>query len=77
MSRIFNQKNCECRVRESKVDQYGRTITVTGQHAFGYNIHIQDRDKITSFPYSNGTEARKAFRALTKIRNYASNRITK
>ena len=77
MSRIFNQRNCECRVRESKVDQYGRTITVTGQHAFGYNIHIQDRDKITSFPYSNGTEARKAFRALTKIRNYASNRITK
>ena len=77
MSRNFNQKNCECRVRESKVDQYGRTITVTGQHAFGYNIHIQDRDKITSFPYSNGTEARKAFRALTKIRNYASNRITK
>ena len=77
MSRIFNQRNCECRVRESKIDQYGRTITVTGQHAFGYNIHIQDRDKITSFPYSNGTEARKAFRALTKIRNYASNRITK
>ena len=77
MSRIFNQRNCECRVRESKVDQYGRTITVTGQHAFGYNIHIQDRDKITSFPYPNGTEARKAFRALTKIRNYASNRITK
>ena len=77
MSKIFNQKNCECRVRESKIDQYGRRITVTGQHAFGYNIHIQDRDKITSFPYSNGTEARKAFRALTKIRNYASNRITK
>ena len=77
MSRIFNQKNCECKVRESKVDQYGRTITVTGQHAFGYNIHIQDRDKITSFPYPNGTEARKAFKELTKIRNYASNRITK
>ena len=77
MSKTFNQKNCECRVRESKIDQYGRRITVTGQHAFGYNIHIQDRDKITSFPYSNGTEARKAFRALTKIRNYASNNITK
>ena len=77
MSKIYNQRNCECRVRESKVDQYGRRITVTGQHAFGYNIHIQDRDKITSFPYSNGTEARKAFRALTKIRNYASNRIVK
>lgn len=77
MSKTFNQKNCECRVRESKIDQYGRTITVTGQHAFGYNIHIQERDKITSFPYPNGTEARKAFRALTKIRNYASNRIVK
>ena len=77
MSRIFNQKNCECRVRESKIDQYGRRITVTGQHAFGYNIHIQDRDKITSFPYSNGTEARKAFKELTKVRNYASNRIVK
>ena len=77
MSKTFNQKNCECRVRESKIDQYGRRITVTGQHAFGYNIHIQDRDKITSFPYSNGAEARKAFRALTKIRNYASNNITK
>ena len=77
MSKTFNQKNCECRVRESKIDQYGRTITVTGQHAFGYNIHIQDRDKITSFPYPNATEARRAFKELTKIRNYASNRITK
>ena len=77
MSKTFNQKNCECRVRESKIDQYGRRITVTGQHAFGYNIHIQDRDKITSFPYSNGTEARKAFRALTKIRNYAGNSTIK
>ena len=77
MSKTFNQKNCECRVRESKIDQYGRRITVTGQHAFGYNIHIQERDKITSFPYPNGTEARKAFRELTKVRNYASNRTTK
>ena len=77
MSRIFNQRNCECRVRESKVDQYGRTITVTGQHAFGYNIHIQERDKITSFPYPNGTEARKAFRELTKVRNYAGNSTIK
>lgn len=77
MSKIFNQRNCECKVRESKVDQYGRRVTITGQHAFGYNIHIQDRDKITSFPYSNGTEARKAFKELTKIRNYASNRIVK
>ena len=77
MSKTFNQKNCECRVRESKVDQYGRTITVTGQHAFGYNIQIQDKGKITSFPYPNGTEARIAFKELTKIRNYASNRITK
>ena len=77
MSKIFNQRNCECKVRESKVDQYGRRVTITGQHAFGYNIHIQDKDKITSFPYSNGTEARKAFKELTKIRNYASNRIVK
>lgn len=77
MSKIFNQRNCECKVRESKVDQYGRRVTITGQHAFGYSIHIQDRDKITSFPYSNGTEARKAFKELTKIRNYASNRIVK
>jgi len=50
---------------------------VTGQHAFGYNIHIQERDKITSFPYPNGTEARKAFRELTKVRNYAGNSTIK
>lgn len=52
MSKTFNQKNCECRVRESKIDQYGRRITVTGQHAFGYNIHIQDKGKNNFFSIS-------------------------
>ena len=48
--RTFNPVRCERRVRDSFTDKWGRTITLTGQHAFGYNVIIQDKNKDTSFP---------------------------
>ena len=66
--RTFNPVRCERRVRDSFVDKWGRTITLTGQHAFGYNIIIQDKNKDTSFPYPCGIAARKVFNELKKVR---------
>ena len=64
----YNPLRCERRVRDSFVDKWGRTIILAGQHAFGYNVIIQDKIKITSFPYPCGIEARKAFNELKKVR---------
>ena len=66
--RTFNPVRCERKVRDSFVDKYGRLITLTGQHAFKYNIVIQDRGNTTSYPYNNGIAARKAFNELKKVR---------
>ena len=66
--RTFNPVTCERKVRDSFVDKYGRLITLTGQHAFKYNIVIQDIGNTTSYPYNSGIEARKAFNELKKVR---------
>lgn len=66
--RTYNPLKCERRVRDSFVDKWRRTIILNGQHAFGYNVIIQDKTKITSFPYPCGIEARKAFNELKKVR---------
>ena len=66
--RTFNPVRCERRVRDSFTDKCSRTITLTEQHAFSYNVIIQDKNKDTSFPYPCGIEARKAFNELKKVR---------
>lgn len=59
---IYHRENCDNFVREIIVDIWGRTIIMSGQHAFEYNITIIS---ITGEPktitYKNGKEARKEF----------------
>lgn len=58
----YHKENCDCLIREIIVDNYGREIILSGQHAFQYSISIISiTGKITTTNYRNGKEARKEF----------------
>lgn len=49
-------------------DAWGRTIVLSGQHAFGYSITIITLFGVTRMDYPNGKEARKAYNKFRKKR---------
>lgn len=58
----YHRENCDCFIRETIVDIWGRTIHLVGRHAFEYSItviSITGRIVVTNF--KNGKEARKEF----------------
>lgn len=57
----YHRENCDCLIREVIVDVYGRTIVLSGQHAFEWSITIHTRERIVKAVYPNGREARKEF----------------
>ena len=58
----YHRENCDCLIREIILDVYGRTIVISGQHAFEYNITIKSiTGIITTTKYKDGREARKVF----------------
>lgn len=57
----FHRENCDCLVREIIIDIYGRSIILSGQHAFEWSITVYTRERIIKTTYPNGKEARKAF----------------
>lgn len=62
----YTRENCNSQVRAAIKDQYGRTITLVGKHAFEWSIVIDNgvTVKITTFP--NSSDARKEFKKLSK-----------
>lgn len=63
----FHRENCDCFVRETITDIFGRQIILGGQHAFEWSIVISTKEKITKTTYSNGKEARKEFVKYKKL----------
>lgn len=58
----YHKENCDSLIREIIVDAWGRTIVISGQHAFEYNITVTSITGIaTTTKYQNGREARKVF----------------
>lgn len=55
----YHRENCDCFIREVIVDVYGRTIVLSGQHAFEWSITIHTGERIVKTVYPNGREARK------------------
>lgn len=49
----------------TKIDTWGRVITLVGTHAFEYAIHIEGVRTVTE-TFENGTLARKRFNELKK-----------
>lgn len=65
----FNKSNCASCVRAQIVDQWGRTITLMGQHAFEWEIAIEGcTGNITIKQFPNGREACKHFSQLKRKR---------
>ena len=59
--RKYNRDNCDCFIRETIIDTWGRTIILGGKHAFEYSITICTKYSMTTTNYPNGKEARKEF----------------
>ena len=59
--RIYHQENCDRFVRETIIDTWGRTIVLSGQHAFEWTITICNRNTMVTTKYPNGNKARKEF----------------
>ena len=57
----YHRENCDCFIRETFIDIYGRRITLGGQHAFEWSITITTKEKIIQTIYPNGKIARKEF----------------
>lgn len=58
----YTRENCNSQVRAAIKDQYGRTITLVGKHAFEWSIVIDNgvTVKITTFP--NSAKAKKEWK---------------
>lgn len=69
MSHTFHRENCESRVRDIAKDLLGRTIVLTGTHAFEWSICICDGDSTLKITYSNRAKARKEFNRIRRKNN--------
>lgn len=61
-NRKYHRENCDNRMRDMLVDTLGRTIILSGQHAFEWSITICSHNVYTKTTYKNGKEARKQFK---------------
>ena len=55
----YHRENCDCFIRETVVDIWGRTIHLAGRHAFEWSITVCTRETMITTRYPNGKEARK------------------
>lgn len=59
--RKFNKQHCDSKLRLTITDSIGRTISVTGKHAYEWSIIIELDNKITITTFSNREQAIKEF----------------
>lgn len=64
MKHTFHRENCESCIRDIAKDILGRTIVLTGTHAFEWSICICDGDSTLQITYSNRIKAQKEFNRL-------------
>lgn len=64
--RIYHKNKCENRVRVSAKDKLGRTIVLTGRHAFEWNVTIINFCGTTTTEFKNRTAAYREFNRYTK-----------
>ena len=57
----YHQENCDRFIRETIIDTWGRTIVLSGQHAFEWTITICTKTTMVTTKYPNGNKARKEF----------------
>lgn len=57
----FHRENCTNCIRMSIVDMLGRTIVLSGTHAFEWQITIVGENSLTVIKFANRVEATKEF----------------
>ena len=62
----YTRENCNSQVRAAIKDQYGRTITLVGKHAFEWSIIIDNGVTVKVTTFSNSNAAKKEFKKLSK-----------
>lgn len=65
---IFHRENCNTCIRMSIVDILGRTIVLSGTHAFEWSIAIISNDTMTVIQFANRIEATKEFNKYRRKR---------
>lgn len=58
----YTRENCNSQVRAAIKDQYGRTITLVGKHAFEWSIVVDNGITVKITTFSNSNNARKEFK---------------
>jgi hypothetical protein len=62
----YTKENCSSQVRATIKDQYGRTITLVGRHAFEWSIVVDNGVTVKVTTFSNSNAAKKEFKKLSK-----------
>ena len=62
----YTKENCSSQVRATIKDQYGRTITLVGRHAFEWSIVVDNGVTVKVTTFSNSAKAKKEFKKLSK-----------
>ena len=57
----FHRENCNTCIRISIVDILGRTIVLSGTHAFEWQVTIIDRNSITIIRFKGRVDATREF----------------
>lgn len=64
----FHRENCNTCIRMSIVDILGRTIVLSGTHAFEWQIAIVTSTSLTIIRFANRVEATKEFNKYRRKR---------
>lgn len=57
----YHRENCDNKLRAVITDQFGRTVSLFGKHAFEYSIVIESDEKIIKLSFKDGKSARQTF----------------
>ena len=68
MAKKYNRCNCDSTLRATVIDQFGRTVSLFGTHAFEWSIVIASDNSITMQTFSKGDVARKEFNKYKRKR---------
>ena len=64
----FHRENCNTCIRMSIVDILGRTIILSGTHAFEWSVIIANKHSLTIIRFANRVEATKEFNKYKRKR---------
>ena len=64
----FHRENCNTCIRMSIVDMLGRTIVLSGTHAFEWQITIVGENSLTIIKFANRVKATKEFNKYRRKR---------